>query len=479
MPPSHTQPIDFRANARRALRDQDLQSALKQAESGFVDKRSKAITDLPDFEALRAHGESVKNHTLEFLDTYLQQFEQNFTDAGGHVHWAATAEDACAAVLDICRSHDAERVIKAKTMAGEEVGINEALESSGLTVTESDLGEYIIQIAGEPPSHIIAPAVHKTRAQVTDLFARFHGAPESASGGERPIGDLVDEARQRLRQRFLSADVGISGANFLVAETGTAVLVTNEGNADLSTTLPRVHIILAGIEKLVPHLDDATAMLRLLGRSATGQAMTAYTTFISGARRPDDVDGPEAVHVVLIDNGRSGMLGGAYQPMLRCIRCGACLNHCPVYASVGGHAYGWVYQGPMGSVLTPLFRGLDNAAALPDACTLNGRCRTVCPVRIPLPDMLRMLRVDAFNAHIGPRTTRWALRLWSLAARRPRLYHWGARTVVGLMSRFGRRRGRWQRLPLAGGWTGERDFPAPQRGTFQQQYRRSKKDSPS
>ncbi|MBA1148836.1 lactate utilization protein, partial [Ectothiorhodospiraceae bacterium WFHF3C12] len=445
MPPTQAQPINFRANARRALADRDLQSALKQAESGFVDKRAKAITDLPDFEALRVHGESVKNHTLEFLDTYLEQFERNFTASGGQVHWAGSAEQACEAVLEICRSQGAERVIKAKTMAGEEVGINDAMESAGLTVTESDLGEYIIQIAGEPPSHIIAPAVHKTRDQVTALFERHHGKPEGTSG-QRAIGDLVDEARQRLRARFLEADVGISGANFLVAETGTAVLVTNEGNADLSTTLPRVHIILAGIEKLVPHLDDATAMLRLLGRSATGQAMTAYTTFITGARRPDDVDGPEAVHIILIDNGRADMLGGPYQPMLRCIRCGACLNHCPVYASVGGHAYGWVYQGPMGSVLTPLFTGLDHASALPDACTLNGRCRTVCPVRIPLPDMLRNLRADAYQAGIGARTTRWALRLWSLAARRPRLYHWGAAAVIGLMSRLGRRRGRWHRL---------------------------------
>lgn len=471
MQPTQAKPITFRANSRKALADADLQSALRHAESGFVDKRQHAVGDFPGFENLRRHGEAVKDHVLEHLDTYLLGFEERFTAAGGHVHWAGSAAQAREAVLEICRAHGAERVIKAKTMAGEEVGINEALEEADLNVTESDLGEYIIQIAGEPPSHIIAPAVHKTRAQVSALFERHHGKPPGQQG-ERAIADLVDEARQRLRQRFLQADVGISGANFLVAETGTAVLVTNEGNADLSTTLPRVHIILAGIEKLVPHLDDATAMLRLLGRSATGQAMTAYTTFITGARRPDDIDGPEAVHVVLIDNGRTGMLGGDYQDMLRCIRCGACLNHCPVYASVGGHAYGWVYQGPMGSVLTPLFTGLDRAAELPEACTLNGRCQSVCPVRIPLPEMLRGLRADAFEARIGHRTTRWALRAWSAVARRPALYHWGARTVMGLLGRLGRRRGRWRRLPFAAGWTDQRDFPAPQGSTFQSQYRR-------
>jgi len=464
---------EFRSRARAALDDANLQSALRKAEYGFVGKRASAVLDLPEFETLRERGRRIKDHTLEHLDVYLEQFADNVEANGGQVHWAADDAAARDIVLGICRRAGAQRVIKSKTMAGEEVALNESLEQEFDTV-ESDLGEYIIQLAGEPPSHIIAPAVHKTREEITRLFDRHHHQRESE--GLREVSDLVDEARRVLREKFLSADVGISGANFLVAETGTITLVTNEGNADLSTSLPRVHIAIAGIEKLVPTLADASSMLRLLGRSATGQDITSYTTFITGARRSRDPDGPEAFHVVLLDNGRSRMLGDEFREMLRCIRCGACMNHCPVYGAIGGHAYGWVYPGPMGAVLTPMFLGLDRTRDLPNACTLNGRCQSVCPVKIRLPHLIRRLRDYQFERRLIAPGTRWALRAWAWAARRPRLYHLGSRMAVAVLARLGR--GSIGRLPLAGGWTSGRDLPLPSRsGTFQAAWHQRRGDT--
>lgn len=458
----------FRARAEAALADEQLQRALARARSGFVVNRARAVAAFPGFQDLRARGRAIKDHALAYLDIYLEQFEQQVEAAGGQVHWAGSAGAACSTVVDICRRAGAERVIKSKSMAAEEIGLNEALEVAGLKRVETDLGEYIIQLARERPSHIIAPAVHKTREQIDDLFATWH--ERERDEGTSEVQALVEEARGVMRERFLEADVGITGANFMVAETGQVVTVTNEGNADLGNTLPRVHIVVAGMEKIVPTLEDTGVLLRLLGRSATGQPMTAYTTFASGPRRAGDLDGPEEFHVVLVDNGRSRMLGGDFRPMLRCIRCGACLNHCPVYAAVGGHAYGSVYSGPMGAVLTPLSTGLDAAPDLPNACTLNGRCQDVCPVEIPLPALLRRLRDYQYDRRVMPVTTRWGLTLWAWVARRPRLYQsltlWGIR----LLHRLGRRRGAFRRLPLAGGWTGVRDLPTPAGGTFQQQW---------
>ena len=456
----------FKAQAREALHDDTLQQALGHAKSGFVDKRAAAVAELPDFERLRDRGQLIKDHALRNLDYYIAQFADNVEAQGGTVHWTSTPEEARETILGLCRDAGARQVIKAKTMAGEEIGINETLEREMETV-ESDLGEYIIQLAKEPPSHIIAPAVHKTRAEITRLFDEHHHHVDGGRLREAP--ELVAEARQVLREKFLDADVGISGANFLVAETGSVVLVTNEGNADLSTNLPPTHIVIAGVEKIVPGLRDASSMLRLLARSATGQDMTAYTTFLTGARRAEDLDGPENYHVVLIDNGRTRMLGNEFREMLRCIRCGACLNHCPVYSAIGGHAYGWVYPGPMGSVLTPMFIGLDGARDLPNACTLNGRCGSVCPVKIPLPDLLRRLRDYQFEQHLTTRTTRMGLRVWGWVSRHPRLYHLGTRLATAMLRFAGR--GSASRLPLAGGWTAARDLPLPTGSTFQQQWK--------
>ncbi|MRH77264.1 iron-sulfur cluster-binding protein [Spiribacter sp. C176] len=463
-----TAQADFTARAKNALDDQNLQSALKKARGGFVDKRAKALLDLPRFEALRERGRQIKDHTLAHLDVYLTQFERNVIANGGQVHYASNADAAQKIVLQIARDAQAKQIIKAKTMAGEEVAINQALEDEFETI-ESDLGEYIIQLAKEPPSHIIAPAVHKTRAEITALFNHHHH--QQSDGPLRETPDLVNEARQVLREKFLGADIGISGANFLIAETGTITLVTNEGNADLSTSLPDVHIAIAGIEKLVPRLEDASTMLRLLARSATGQQLTAYTSFMTGARRDDELDGPTAFHVVLIDNGRSGMLGNEFREMLRCIRCGACMNHCPVYSAIGGHAYGWVYPGPMGAVLTPMIQGLDQSKDLPNACTLNGHCQSVCPVKIRLPMLIRRLRDYQFDQGLTGRRARWGIQAWAWIANRPALYQALTGLAMGTLARLGR--GSLRRLPFAGGWTQSRDLPLPPRtGTFQQQWKK-------
>lgn len=457
----------FPEQARAALTDENLQAALRFAKGGFIDKRAASVARYPDFETLRERGRRIKDHTLAHLDVYLERFAAAVEARGGHVHWAPDAAAARSILLDICRRAGARTVIKGKTMVGEEIGVNAALEEAGLEVVETDLGEYIIQLAKEPPSHIIAPAVHKTRAQICKLFAEHHGSPDTL----REAPELVAEARRVLREKFLAADVGITGGNFLVAETGTVVLVTNEGNGDLCLTLPRVHVVLAGIEKLVPTLDDAATMVRLLVRSATGQDISTYTTFITGARRQDEADGPDEYHMVLLDNGRSRMLGDEFREMLRCIRCGSCLNHCPVCNAVGGHAYGWVYPGPMGSVLTPQIIGLDATKDLPNACTLNGRCQEICPVKIPLPDLLRRLRALQFERGLirGPQC--WALRLWGWLARRPALYH-GLTALIARLSP----RGAARRLPLDSGWTQSRDFPLPQRTTFQRAWSRQAKE---
>ncbi|HOT81778.1 MAG TPA: lactate utilization protein B, partial [Candidatus Defluviicoccus seviourii] len=383
----------FTANARAALADEPLQAALARFQGGFPVKRRAAIDRLPEFDALRDAGKAIKDATLANLDIYLEQFEAKVIAAGGHVHWCEDADAARQTVIDLCREAGAKTITKAKSMIGEEIAINEALAAAGFTPIETDLGEYIIQLRDEAPSHIIVPAVHLSKEQVAESFRAHHRDLPA----ERPLSEpraMLDEARAILRQAFLTADVGITGANMLIAETGSTVLVTNEGNADLTQTLPRMQIVIASIEKVVPTLEDAATVLRLLARSATGQELSVYTTFTTGPKRDDDLDGPAAFHVILLDNGRSRMLGGPFAEMLRCIRCGACLNHCPVYSAVGGHAYGWVYPGPMGSVLTPNLIGLAGTSDLPNASTLCGRCEEVCPMRIPLPRMLRQLRRD-------------------------------------------------------------------------------------
>ena len=465
-PTSHA----FKSNAAAALANPDLQRALKNAGSGFVARRARAREALPEFDALRAAAKEIKDHTLAHLDLYLEAYEQKVTAAGGHVHWASTAEDARAIVLDICRQEQAKLVTKGKSMVAEEIALNAALEAAGIEVAETDLGEYIIQIRHEGPSHIIAPAVHLNRDQVEADFRRVHkNLPEGRSLLE-PV-ELVTEARGVLREKFINSDVGITGANFLIAETGSSVIVTNEGNGDLTQLLPRVHIVVTSIEKIVPTLEDVSTILRVLARSATGQDMSMYTTFSTGPRREGDPDGPVAYHVVLLDNGRTEMLGSEFQDMLRCIRCGACMNHCPVYNAVGGHAYGWVYPGPMGAVLTPQLVGVHEAGHLPNASTFCGRCEAVCPMGIPLPKMMRHWREREFTRGDSAWTQRMAVKAWAYVARRPKLYRFLVDRAAGLLSEWGKRRGHFRWLPLAGGWVKYRDLAAPPGRTFQQQWK--------
>lgn len=460
----------FKDNAAHALVDANLQKALRNVERGFIDKRQIAAAALPEFEALRDRARDIKDHTLAHLDLYLEAYERKVVASGGHVHWAETAEDARRIVLDICRSLGARTVTKGKTMIAEEIGLNDFLEENAIQPVETDLGEYIIQIRNEGPSHIIAPAVHVTREQVEADFRRVHTHLDPNRNLDEAV-TMLGEARTVLREKFIAADVGITGANYLVAETGTSIIVTNEGNGDLTQTLPKAHIVLASLEKIVPTLEDVTQILRVLARSATGQEMSVYTTFSTGPRRADDPDGPGEYHVVILDNGRSAMLGTEFQDMLRCIRCGACMNHCPVYHSVGGHAYGWVYPGPMGAVLTPTLIGIDKAGHLPNASTFCGRCESVCPMRIPLPRMMRAWREREFERHLNPAVQRWGLKAWAFLARRPALYRLASSVAAKAIGWLSGGKGRLARLPLAGGWTRHRDLPAPEGKTFQELWR--------
>lgn len=460
----------FKTNARNSLDDSQLQRALGNVQAGFIQKRREAIEELPEFEALRDNAREIKNHTLDHLDLYLEAYEEKVTASGGKVHWAETAEDARKIIRDLCFAAGARTVTKGKSMITEEIGLNDFLEAEGIQPVETDLGEYAIQLRGEHPSHIIAPAVHLNKDQIEEDFRRVHNHLPVDRDLSKPES-LLKEARRILRSKYFEADVGITGANFLVAETGTSIIVTNEGNGDLTQTLGKVHVVVASIEKIVPTLEDASQILRVLARSATGQKMSVYTTFSTGPKRDNDPDGPEEYHVVLLDNGRTSMLGTEFQEMLRCIRCGACMNHCPVYHSVGGHAYGWVYPGPMGSVLTPSLIGVDKSGHLPNASTFCGRCESVCPMRIPLPKMMRHWREREFERGLNPAVARYGIKAWAMLAKRPRLYQLLMSIGIPFLAMFGSARGRFKWLPLASGWTRYRDLPAPERRTFMQQWR--------
>jgi L-lactate dehydrogenase complex protein LldF len=461
----------FKENAAAALANPLLQANLRKAQGKFVGKRAGAIKELDDFEGARDAAAAIRDRVLENLDLWLEKFEENATARGATVLWARDGAEICRHVAAIARRHDVRKATKSKSMLSEEAGLNQALEAAGVVPVETDLGEYILQIdANERPSHIIAPAVHKSLDEVADLFQKTHGTPRKTA-----IPALTREAREVLREHFLSADMGISGGNFLVAETGSVALVTNEGNGRMVTTLPRVHVVVTGIEKIVPTLEDLALLLRLLMRSATGQSISNYVSVLTGVKQPEERDGPEHLYYILVDNGRADLVASEFQDMLRCIRCGACMNHCPVYQTIGGHAYGWVYPGPMGALLTPLFTGIGNALDLPQAATLCNQCGVVCPVRIPLPELLRRLRERQSGKGLRPWPERLALRAWAFVASRPALY--------GIVTRAGVRYLKW----LAGGrrgipvlgiapeWTRGRDFPAPAGKTFRQLYNESMK----
>ncbi|MGH6872157.1 MAG: lactate utilization protein B [Rhizomicrobium sp.] len=457
------EPRDFPAAARRALGDAGLKQALGRLGTHFVQRRADAITRFGgDWEALRDQGAAIRDFALTHLDTLLEQFERNLTARGGTVHWARDAAEARAIVLGILKESGAKTVTKGKSMVSEEIGLNPFLAANGIRPVETDLGEYIIQLRDEPPSHIIAPAFHLNKEDVAAAFRRAHSGLDPARALDERTA-LVAEARQMLRAEFEGADVGITGANFLSAAEGAAVLVTNEGNGDLARLLPRIHIVLTGIEKVVADLNDAAVLLRLLTRSATGQDISSYVSIFSGPS--DSGDGPGAYHVVLVDNGRSRLIGTEAEETLRCIRCAACLNHCPIYGAVGGHAYGATYPGPIGAALNPNLLGVAQASHHANASTFCGRCAEVCPVKIPLPTIMRYWRGVEYRSGLAPKARVLGLSLWAFAARHPALYRFCARMMARLLKAMARG-GNVHSLPLIRGWFAVRDFPAPRGKTF-------------
>jgi L-lactate dehydrogenase complex protein LldF len=461
-----TQTLPFYDRVQDALHDQTLQTALGRATTRFIANRAGALQALSDADALRDQARAIRAKALSRLDEMLTQLAENVEARGGRVCWAADGAAARRYIVDLAQARGVKLIVKSKSMAAEEIHLNHALEAAGLEVAETDLGEYIIQLAGETPSHIIAPAIHKTREQVVELFGKHLGMPPTDD-----IPTMTRAARQALRQRFLQAGMGVSGVNFGVAASGAIVLVTNEGNGRLTTTVPRIHVAVMGIERVVESLDDLGVMLQVLARSATGQKLSVYTTMLSGPARPGEPDGPDEFHLILLDNGRSAILGGQYAEALMCIRCGACLNACPVYQAIGGHAYGGVYSGPIGAVLTPLLEPeLRDVHYLPQASSLCGACQAACPVRIAIPDMLLRLRADAVAAGKADSIERLAIEAWKTTMLNPRLYRAGGR-LAAFGTRLIGRKGRIRRLPPPlSAWTQRRDFPPFAKHSFTQQW---------
>jgi L-lactate dehydrogenase complex protein LldF len=466
----------MRAETRRAVADVRLQQFVGTAARGKEAARRAAWADAfgEDIDAVRAHAGALRRHALDHLDVYLERFATRARAAGAHVHVADDAAAARGLCVEIARAAGCRSCVKSKSMVTEEIALLPALEAAGVETLETDLGEYIVQLDDDTPSHIVTPIIHKDRHEVAASVSRALGRSVEAD----PV-TLTKAVREHMRGRYRAADLGITGANFLIAETGSIVVCTNEGNADLSVCSSRVHIAVVGIEKVVPRWADAATLLKLLARSATGQPITVYTSVITGPRRPDEHDGPEALHIVLVDNGRCDLLAEPHRDALRCIRCGACLNTCPVYRSVGGHAYGAVYPGPIGSVITPLLRGVERFGDLPKASSLCGACGEACPVAIDLPEQLVRLREKLVERRVESWTGRVAHRAWAFAMRRPafhRLMWTVQRRGLRLLGRDG-----WvRRLPgPLRGWTDHRDFPVPPEESFRDWWQRRSGPPPS
>lgn len=438
-----------------------IPSAVQQATTRFVSGRAARVAELPQWEELRQIASDIRLHTIEYMDVYLTRLEEKVKAAGGHVHWAQTAEEANRIVREIAKEHNVRMAVKSKSMATEEIGLNHALEQAGIQAIETDLGEYIIQLAGTGPSHIIVPAVHLRKEEIAAIFSEkldMHAPTD-------PI-ELARIAREVLREKFLNAEMGITGGNFLIAETGTLVMVTNEGNGRMCSTIPDLHVAVVGIDKVIPDWESLTVFLKLLARSATGQKLSTYTQFITGPRREDGEFGPKEFHLVLLDNGRSDVLKDPIgREVFKCIRCGACANVCPVYKNVGGFAYGWFISGPIGAILSPQMLGTKTARELPYASTLCGACADVCPVKIPIPTILRHLRRrvaqgDAVELPTLPMPIRTTASLASLALSQNWIYRFGTKLLPTFMSIV--RRGGWvpwAPYPLSR-WTKARPLPS-------------------
>ena len=469
--------LEFDRKIHKTLADANLQLAIFTATGRLKQHRIDNVAEdvLPGYQEMRTHANAVKKHTIDNLDYYLEEFERNVEAHGGKVVYCKDATEVADFVLSLARERKARLIVKSKSMTTEELDLNERLEHHGLEAVETDLGEYIIQLAHERPYHIVAPALHMTRFQVAELFTQKLHVPH-----ETVIEKQTMIARGVLREKFLNADIGISGANFLVADSGAVCIIENEGNARLTTSAPKIHIAVAGIEKLIPRAQDLAVFLKLLVRSATGQALSVYTSFLSGPRRPGEVDGPEEFYVVLLDNGRTKLLPDrGKRQSLYCIRCGACLNTCPVYRRVGGHSFPWVYSGPIGAILTPQFMGVNHEPGLPFASSLCGACAEVCPVKIDIPKILLELRSEVKKAENREKTNRiekLAYRVFAWIMTHPRVYEWAGRMAAAAAPAGD---GGWIRNlppPLNVGpiqaWLSRRDLPPPPAKSFREQWRR-------
>ncbi len=450
-------PGDYGSASARILRDEPSMRSAVTAAARTKDERRQVAWAQIDADGWRDWARDLKTHVLTHLDDYLQQAEQSLAANGCKVHWAATGADACDVVVRIAERLSARSVVKAKSMLTEEIGLNGRLEGAGLAVRETDLGEFIIQLLDEPPSHIVGPSLHRSLDDCRRLFHERFGTALDASPET-----LAATARVVMRDEFLDADLGISGANFLAADTGTVALIENEGNIRISTSIPKVHVALVGIEKLVPRFEDLSGLIQLTARSATGQPIGNYVSLIQGPRRAGERDGPDEVHVVFVDNGRTNLLADpeAWE-ILRCVRCGACLNTCPVYRQTGGHAYGWAYSGPIGAILAPGLLGLRASMPLPFASSLCGACAEVCPVRIPIPELLVYWRERAAAEGLTPALETATMKIWATLSEHPDAFGVAADAVGALpLDAVGRR------LPVVRGWMEERAAPQPSRERF-------------
>lgn len=457
---------------RATIADANLQLALYTNTGRFKANRSKAVSGevLPEYQDLRQRAAAIKRHTLDFLDVYLLQLETSVKAKGGKVIWAETADDVSDFILGLAKERSASLIVKSKSMTSEEIHLNDRLMKHELEAVETDLGEYILQLAEQRPYHIVAPAIHMTRVDVANIFTEKLGIEH-----DTVIENQAMTARRVLREKFLSAGIGITGANFLLADSGAVVIVENEGNARLSHSAPPIHIAIAGIEKLIPRARDLGLFLDLLGRSASGQALTSYTSIVSGPRRPGELDGPEEFYLVLLDAGRTKLLADVEKrESLQCIRCGACLNACPVYRKIGGHNYPGVYSGPIGKIITPQFRGIESDPWLPFASSLCGACGEVCPVKIDIPGILLKLRREIVDGLKRPSAERLSFRAWAWLMRHPSMFALVSRFGLGFLGRRGSgwlAKVRWPANsgPLAA-WLENRDFPAPPAKSFRDQW---------
>ena len=444
-------PADFKTSSAKNIANARLRKTFYSATRHALEQRSQSIHQVPEWEQLRERGHQIKKEVINQLDFYLEQLESNISNNGGQVFWARDAAEASNYILRLCRRLNAKSVVKSKSMTTEEINLVSTLEKQGVEPIETDLGEFIIQVANETPSHIIAPALHMTRQQVGALFNKKFNIPYTDIPEE-----LCAFARGKLRQKFLSTKLGISGVNFAAADTGTIVVVENEGNARMCTTLPKVHVAIMGLEKVIPRFEDLPVFLKLLSRSATGQKQTSYVSMINGPRNSEDLDGPEEFHLVILDNGRTEILSNPkLKESLFCIRCGACLNTCPVYQRVGGHSYGSTYSGPIGSVLTPLLQGLDTAKDLPYASSLCGACSNICPVKIDLHHQLLWLREQVVKQHKSSWQERLVIHCYTSIMKDVRLYRFGSFFLRVLLKIF-YKKGQYLDIP---GWSKNRDFP--------------------